>query len=306
MVEAPTENDPSAALLSEDDLRRVVLQAADRAELDRSAVELVRIGSNAVFRLGDEVVARVGLSDRLLANARTQVAVARWLEEVDYPAARAVAVEQPLLIDGVVVTLWESISRNEIYAPLSDVGRLVRWLHDLPSPSSLDLPDLAPFGRRGDPLPSFVGLDNADAGYLRSRLVWAREEFSNLPFVLPGGHVHGDANVGNVICDDSGAPFLIDLDSFSVGAREWDLIQTALFYDRLGWHDGSEYEDFVVSYGYDVMDWAGYEALADMREIAMTSWIARKAAASSGAAAEATKRVAAIRAGGSRRDWGAY
>jgi hypothetical protein len=112
--------------------------------------------------------------------------------------------------------------------------------------------------------------------------------------------------VGNVICDDSGAPVLIDLDSFSVVAREWDLIQTALFYDRLGWHDESEYRDFVEAYGYDLTEWGGNGSLADMREIAMTTWIAKKAATSAGAAVEAAKRISAIRTGGSRQDWGAY
>jgi hypothetical protein len=43
-----------------------------------------------------------------------------------------------------------------------------------------------------------------------------------------------------------------------------------------------------------------------MREIAMTTWIAKKAATSAGAAVEAAKRISAIRTGGSRQDWGAY
>ncbi|MGH3568173.1 MAG: phosphotransferase family protein [Pseudonocardia sp.] len=73
-----------------------------------------------------------------------------------------------------------------------------------------------------------------------------------LPFALPRGHIHGDANVGNVICDDRGHAVLIDLDSFAIGAREWDLIQTALFFDRLGWHTEEEYREFVEVYGYDI------------------------------------------------------
>ncbi|KAA1027092.1 aminoglycoside phosphotransferase family protein [Pseudonocardia sp. EV170527-09] len=296
----------AAPSFTEDHLRPVVGRAADRVGVAHPAVELIRIGSNAVFRLGRDVVARVAPSSRLLGNARRQIAVARWLAEVDYPATRALAVDQPVEIDGVVVTFWESISRGEVYAPLADVGRLIRRLHELSRPEGLDLPALAPFGHIGDPLPPFEGLDEIDAAYLRSRIEWSREAFSDMPFALPAGHIHGDANVGNVICDDLGAPVLIDLDSFATGAREWDLIQTALFYDRLGWHDGSEYRDFVDSYGYDLMQWTGYATLADMREIAMTSWIAKKAATSTGAAAEATKRVAAIRTGGSRRDWGAY
>jgi len=108
---------------------------------------------------------------------------------------------------------------------------------------------------------------------------------------------------GNLV---SGQAVLIDLDSFSIGPREWDLIQTALFADRLGWHTAEEYRSFVEVYGYDIMKWDGYETLADMREVAMTAWLAKKAATDEKAAAEVHKRITAMRTGGSRRDWGAY
>jgi hypothetical protein len=54
------------------------------------------------------------------------------------------------------------------------------------------------------------------------------------------------------------------------------------------------------------MAWKGYSDLADMREIAMTTWLGRKAEESPAAAAEAAKRIHAIRTDGSRRDWGVY
>jgi hypothetical protein len=44
-----------------------------------------------------------------------------------------------------------------------------------------------------------------------------------------------------------GQAVLIDFGSFSIGPREWDLIQTALFADRLGWHIAEEYRAFVES-----------------------------------------------------------
>jgi aminoglycoside phosphotransferase (APT) family kinase protein len=127
-----------------------------------------------------------------------------------------------------------------------------------------------------------------------------------MKFPLGVGVIHGDANVGNVLLDSEGDPVLIDLDSFSIGPREWDLIQTALFADRFGWHTEEEYRAFVEVYGYDIKRWDGYETLADMREVAMTVWLSKKAAGHVGAAAEAHKRITAMRTGGSRRDWGAY
>ena len=44
---------------------------------------------------------------------------------------------------------------------------------------------------------------------------------------------------------------MIDLDGFAVGPREWDLVQTAMYYDSFGWHTREEYEDFARVYGYD-------------------------------------------------------
>lgn len=52
--------------------------------------------------------------------------------------------------------------------------------------------------------------------------------------------------------------------------------------------------------------WSGYNELADMREIAMISWLSKKAANSHSAAGEAMKRIEAIRSGASRRGRGPY
>lgn len=291
---------------TDESARRALTEACEHVGLDARSVDLIRIGSNAVYRLAGGIVARVAPAARLLPNAQKQIDVARWLEAAEYPATRATRVDQPVEADGRVVTFWQSISEDEIYAPIHDVGVLIRRLHHMVAPAGLELPELQPFGPRDGQLPGFAGLSDDDRDFLRARIEWARSTFPDLPFVLPEGPVHGDANVGNVICDDHGRATLIDLDSFAFGAREWDLIQTALFFDRLGWHTEAEYRDFVDAYGYDLLQWEGYPALADMREIAMTSWIGRQADTSPNAAAEATKRISAIREGGSRRDWGAY
>lgn len=303
---ATSQHEQSARPFTDESAREALAQACELSGLGVRSAELIRMGSNAVYRLEGDVVARIAPSTRLLPNARKQIDVARWLEASGYPATRATSVEQPVEADGRVVTFWESISRDEIYAPIHDVGVLIRRLHHMVAPSGLDLPELRPFGAMDEELPRLAGLSAADAEFLRGRIEWARTSFADLPFALPEGPVHGDANVGNVICDDRGRAVLIDLDSFAFGPREWDLIQTALFFDRLGWHTEAEYRDFVDAYGYDIIKWDGYPALADMREIAMTSWIARKADTSASAATEAVKRIEAIRTGASRRDWGAY
>lgn len=296
---------PSEAL-TESTARRALTRACQQVGLPHSDAELIRIGSNAVFRVDAATIARVAPSLAHRENAQKQIDVARWLRDIDYPATRALDIEQPVDADGRVVTFWESIAPETRYAPIRDVARLTRRLHDLQVPSTLALPVLQPFGAPDKPFPDLSAIPKADAQFLRARLEWARSRFPCLPFVLPSGVVHGDANVGNVLVDEWNEAVLIDLDSFSVGPREWDLIQTALFYDRFGWHARDEYEEFVEIYGYDLMSWSGYGELADMREIAMTTWLCRRAGDSAKTAAEARKRVAAIRTGSSRRDWGAY
>ncbi len=239
-------------------------------------------------------------------NAKKQVDVAEWLEAKHIPAVRALDLQQPVIADERVVTFWRSESDQEVYADIEDVADLIRQLHALEEPAGIQLPPLQPFGRPDDPLPDFSGLSSNDAEYLRERFADARDAFDSLDYVLPRGVVHGDANVGNVIVANDGRPILIDLDSFSIGPREWDLIQTAIFYDRFGWHSAEEYQAFVRVYGYDIMNWSGYPQLADMREVAMTAWLSRKAVNSAKSAAEAAKRINTMRTGASRRDWLAY
>lgn len=291
---------------TEAEARESLIAACEEAGTGVESVELIRIGSNAVFRVNSDVIGRVAPDLHGWDNAERQIRVARWLEGVKYPATRALSVVQPIDGAGRVVTLWESACRGEDYAPIGDVARLIRELHELEAPDDISFPELRPFGVVGDELPDLRYLSSTNRNFLHERIEWARAAFPELPFVLPAGVVHGDANVGNVLRGDDGRPVLIDLDSFAVGPREWDLIQTALFFDRLGWHTADEYREFVRVYGYDLTDWAGYPELADMREIAMTTWLGRKAGESAATAAEAEKRITAIRTGASRKDWGPY
>ena len=296
----------STSVFNEAVARRALTAACQRLRLPEASVELIRYGSNAVFRVDRHTIGRVAPSLAQVENAAKQVAVSRWLMSRSYPVVEATDVEQPVEAEGCVVTFWESVAPETEYAPIEQVADLIRRLHQLDPPAAFELPALHPFGAESDPVPTFDGLDTKDGGYLHDRYAWARATFASMTFPLGTGVIHGDANVGNVLLDTHGQAVLIDLDSFSVGPREWDLIQTALFADRFGWHTAEEYRTFVEVYGYDIMKWDGYETLADMREVAMTAWLAKKAATDEKAAAEVHKRITAMRTGGSRRDWGAY
>ncbi|WP_263251659.1 phosphotransferase family protein [Saccharopolyspora rosea] len=187
------------------------------------------------------------------------------------------------------------------------MARLLRWLHQLDAPTSPKLPSLDPFVRVETRLRAAkAGLDPNEFAYFNERVEQARVAWASLEFELSAGPVHGDASVGNAILSASGDPVLIDLDGFACGPREWDLVQTAMYYERFGWHTEEEYRSFVEVDGYDLLDWAGSPALADIRETLMTFWLSQKAVDDQRSADEVRKRLATLRNGDSRRSWSPY
>jgi Ser/Thr protein kinase RdoA (MazF antagonist) len=208
--------------------------------------------------------------------------------------------------DGRVVTFWELVSERTEYGTVAELGVLLRWLHGLEPPSSLVLPVLLPFSRV-EARVSGADLAEPDREFLRGRLADLEQRYAGLEFALPVGPIHGDASIGNIIRREAdGVAILIDLDGFASGPREWDLVQTAMFYERFGWHSAEEYREFVEAYGFDVMAWAGYPVLRDARELTMVAWLAQNTRESPEIAAEVSKRIADLRGGDGPRDWGPF
>ena len=275
--------------------------------LDADGARLLRIGSNAVYRLKAPIIARVSRPGADADHVRRTVAVARWLESVGYPAVRVVDVEQPVVIDGRVVTFWEAVSDDgDQYASVAEVAEVLLRLHELTAPADLRLPELAPFANAPGRIEASTWLTPDDRAFLITMLTQMRAAYAGLEFPLPPGVIHGDASIGNVLRDRHGHPVVIDLDGFAVGPREWDLALTAIYYDSFGWHTREDYQDFIRVYGYDIMTWPGYPVMRAVREFLMVTWVIQKAPESGQAAAEAAKRIAALRTGASRKDWQPY
>ncbi|WP_239154452.1 phosphotransferase family protein [Amycolatopsis sp. FDAARGOS 1241] len=293
-----------AQILTEKSAHEIAAVACRKAGLDGANAELIRLGSNAVFRLGNRIILRVSRDPGGFDEAERQVRVARWLAQENYPANRALDLAQPINASGYAATFWVSVSEKEEYADIAQVAALIRSLHQLPLPENLHLPTKDPFGELEERMSVLGHLDSGDANFIRCRVDELKRSYGALDFVLPVGVIHGDANVGNVILTRDGSPCLIDLDSFGIGHREWDLVQTALFYDRFGWHTAEEYRTFVDVYGFDIMKWSGYETLAGYREISMTLWLAAKE--SEEAFNEVRKRVKSIKTGGDRSTWAPF
>lgn len=296
---APRAVQPASNRLDATSARTALVDAANQAGLDARGAELVRIGSNAVFRFrGARVIGRVAPSEDRLDSAKQEIAVARWLLDAGVPAVRALDIPQPLVSQRRVVTFWESASDEVEYGTTVELGTLLRQLHALTPP--LPLPTHDPIARAYGRLQTF---DGEAKGFLTERCEALQVDYSQLTFALEPGVIHGDANVGNVIRDRSDRALLSDLDGFSIGPREWDLILTALYYERFGWHTEAEYRGLVDSYGFDVMAWSGYPVMRDVRELLMVVWLADKSMSDESVTAELETRVRALRTGGSRRDW---
>jgi len=287
------------------DSERALEEACAIAGLDAEGARLLRLGSNAVYHLAVSVIVRVSRPGTDIAPVRRSVAVARWLESEGYPAVRAIDVDQPVIVDGYLVTFWQSVSDDgDQFASTPEIAAILARLHHLTAPENLNLPLLDPFASATQRIDANTWLTPSDRAFLTATLTRLQENYARLGFVLPQGVIHGDASVGNVLRDRQGNPVLIDLDGFATGPREWDLVLTAMYYDSFGWHTRQEYEDFARVYGYDVRGWPGYPVLREVREFLMVTWVSQKAAAGDAwSAAEAAKRITALRTGASRMDW---
>ncbi|MGJ6962531.1 phosphotransferase enzyme family protein [Streptosporangium sp. G11] len=286
--------------------QKTLIEACSLVELSADGAELIRLGENAVYRLTQPVIVRIARTVAYEQDVRKEVAVSRWLADEGFPAVRALPLDQPVIVDGRLATFWESVSEREEYGTPAEVAELLTQLHALEVPCSVQLGRLEPFARAERRITSNRWFTQKDEAFLHERLAGLRAAYAGLEFTLPQGAIHGDASVGNVIHDRAGRPVLIDLDSFTAGPREWDLVLTAIYYERFGWHTDEEYARFCEIYGFDVMTWHGYPVLRDVREFLMVTWLSQKAPDDERAAAEVQKRIQALRTGASRHDWEPY
>jgi aminoglycoside phosphotransferase (APT) family kinase protein len=279
-------------------------QACSAAGIDAEGARLLRLGSNAVYHLKVPMIVRVSFPGADVVSCRRAVSVARWLESVSYPAVRAVDIDQPVIAGGYLVTFWQSVSDDgDQYASTPQIAAILAMLHRLTAPADLNLPLLDPFASAAQRIDANAWLTPCDRAFLTATLARLRDSYAGLEFVLPQGVIHGDASVGNVLLNRDRDPVLIDLDGFTTGPREWDLVLTAMYYDSFGWHTRKEYEDFARVYGYDIRGWPGYPVLREVRAFLMVLWVSQRAAGDPWAAAEAAKRITALRTGASRMDW---
>lgn len=286
---------------------RALLDAAgDLAGVRTDGAELIRDGSNLLYRLPDDVVARVGQAGRE-ATARREAAVARWLAEAGVPAIRpAAVVDQPTVVDDRPVTWWELLPQHRSATP-AELGRVLRSLHALPIPDALGLPELDPFEGLAGRIENAEVLDADDRTWLDQHLDRLRTAYASLPPGLPRSVLHGDSWQGNLMVPDDGTPVLLDFEHVSIGRPEWDLVPLAADFVDFARIDEAEYRSFADAYGSDVTTWGGFRVLADIVELRWTCFVLGKADGEPDAERELRHRLACLRGDvGKPWSWSAF
>ncbi|GHJ28553.1 aminoglycoside phosphotransferase [Streptomyces hygroscopicus subsp. sporocinereus] len=281
--------------------RHALEQACAAVGLHSGGAEPVRLAENQIWRLpGQQVIVRIARAGQAAA-AQREVRVAHWLAENNVPAVRLIDVPQPVEADGRPITFWEELPPHE-HGTVADVAQLLRQLHSLPAPE-LDLGYLDPFVRIGERLQAAKTLNEDDRAWLHSLHQDLVAEWAERPAGRPDCAVHGDAWPGNLVRIIGGGRLLMDLERFSLGPPEWDLVSTAVRTKTTGAVTEDEYDTFCEAYGYDVTEWAGYQILAGARELRMVTYAAQHAASNPEWAAQAQYRVDCLRGRQGPRPW---
>lgn len=257
---------------------------------------LIRDGTNVLYRLAGDVVARVGPPGSRLVAAR-QVQASRWLAEAGIPVVHALDhIDQPTVVDDRPVTWWVRLPDHRHATP-AELGAVLARLHSLEVPETPSYPVVDPFEGLREAIDNGTALPQKDRAWLRELLDRLRAEYADVIPGLPRCVIHGDAWQGNVVVPSAGGvPILLDLDHIGVGPREWDLVSLAVDYTDFARLTETDYHAFVRAYGgFDMTTWSGYRTLATARELRWIAFVLGKGTTVQKAAREARHRVACLR-----------
>ncbi|MFE3519129.1 aminoglycoside phosphotransferase family protein [Streptomyces sp. NPDC059166] len=278
----------------------VLKQACSAVGLNADGAEPLRLAENQIWRLpGRRVIVRISRAGQSDAAAR-EVRVAHWLAQENFAAVRLVDVEQPVEIDGRPVTFWVELPPQQ-HGSVEDVAQLLSQLHSLPAPT-IDLGYVDPFVRVDERLHAATTIPDDDKQWLHALHRDLMAAWADLPAGLPVRAVHGDAWPGNIVRTADGV-LMMDLERFSVGPPEWDLVSTAVRAKTTGAITIREYDRFCAAYGHDVTAWEGYPVLARARELRMVTYAAQHAATHTEWKSQAQHRIDCLRGRSGPRPW---
>ena len=271
--------------------------------LDGAGAALLRHGENAIYQLAsDPVIVRIS---RHADVPQHEVVVARWLADLDFPAARLLGnLPQLQQVDGYVITWWELIDEAPPRPRFVDLALALRRLHELPPPQNYTFPEF-------DPMPRVLSrvaaagsaLSDADREFLTARHDALRGAFESLSFQLDRGPIHGDAHLGNLMRRSNRTVVVIDFEAFMWGPREWDVSVIAAAHKAFDWMEADEYHRCVAAYGWDPLTWDGFMTTRAVRELNMVTWLVQRAGESADVDREIALRLADLRNDDLPRRW---
>ncbi|GAB1640598.1 phosphotransferase enzyme family protein [Krasilnikovia sp. MM14-A1259] len=273
--------------------------------VDAAGAEMIKFTNNAVFRLpACGVVARIAGSRTMAQRAGKVVRVARWLENNDVAAVRLLqGVRQPVIADGLTVTLWQEVIADGPAPTGADLARILSRMHAL-SPPDGSLPDWDPITEIRQRLEEPEGVPQTDITFLRDQCDRIEVELANLSFDLPRGPIHGDAFMGNLIAGRAG-PVICDFDSTCIGPREWDLAPLAVGKLRFDYPDDA-YGELAHHYGFDVLGCRGFPTLRRIRELKLVTSVIPVLGSSPAIRPQWEYRLRTYRAGDQGARWSTY
>ncbi len=281
------------------DMRAVLRAACLRAGIPADR-EPLRLGSGAIYRLSDGLIARI---HRRMAAAERAVVGARWLQASEIDAVQPISdIEQPVPSHDHAVTFWHELPPYRPATP-AELGATLARLHQRPHSTDLDLGLIDPFGPLELRIRQARVLGEADRAWLLDHVAALRDRWTALPGGRPWTVIHGNATANSVIVTRDGRVLLRNLDQLAVGPPEWDLVPTALDLMSLGWTTAHQYAEFTRAYGRDVLRWPGYFLLRDIRELTLVTGAARAARTHPNYRAQALYRLSCLRGDEGPRPW---
>lgn len=280
-------------------------QACHRVGLEPDGADLLRLRSNAVFKLRAPIIVRIATAPDAAERLPAVLAVTRWLAERGFPTVQPAdeVIDQPLLVNGIAVTFWRYVPCADRGVSTGDLGRVLRELHAGPLPPF-------PIRRLTDPLASVRAtvqdhpgvLDSGEQTWLAERIASLTEAWHALPFDGPPALVHGDAWIDNLLRHQDGHVVLGDWDSVAIGPREWDLIHSHHGQHRFGL-SRTDVDAFAAAYGRDLRDWPGFEPLMQIRDAYAIGIHIRNAPGDLFSRRELARRMTSLKNGTSRTRW---
>ncbi|MFC5720576.1 phosphotransferase family protein [Streptomyces gamaensis] len=281
--------------------RRVLEDACRQIGIPTDGAEPIRIAGNAMWRLADGIVARIGRPGNG-AIAERELAVARWLVDNGVKAVTPRITDKPVLVAQRPVTFWAELPPHRPGSS-TDMAKLLWQMHQLSPPRSLGLPRLDPLSKARRRIAEVRCLAPDDRSWLHDQADRLAVDFVGLPPGLPYCALHGDAWNGNVATTADGTAYLLDLENACYGPPEWDLVSTAVKHVTTATVSAVDYEAFCRAYGMDVTRWAGYPVLRGIRELRMVTFALQIADEHPHARAEAQHRVDCLRGLKGDRPW---